>query len=84
MNQTLMNVFSLIFQVEAYPNGNFVGPTIIGNMTPEMEAYQTEIFGPVMCVVNVDTIDEVNIFWNKVSNLGVKSHLPFSAGLCGV
>merc|ERR1739838_376144 len=44
--------------VEAYPNGNFVGPTIIGNMTPEMEAYQTEIFGPVMCVVNVDTIDE--------------------------
>ena len=48
--------------MEAYPNGNFVGPTIIGNMTPEMEAYQTEIFGPVMCVVNVDTIDEVNIY----------------------
>ena len=48
----------IFFQVEAYPNGNFVGPTIIGNMTPEMEAYQTEIFGPVMCVVNVDTIDE--------------------------
>ena len=23
-----------------------------------MEAYQTEIFGPVMCVVNVDTIDD--------------------------
>ena len=50
------------FQVEKYPNGNFVGPTIIGNMTPEMEAYQTEIFGPVMCVVNVDTIDEVDIY----------------------
>merc|ERR1719189_3232364 len=44
--------------VEKYPNGNFVGPTILGNMTPEMEAYQAEIFGPVMCVVNVDTIDE--------------------------
>ena len=54
----------IFFQVEAYPNGNFVGPTIIGNMTPEMEAYQTEIFGPVMCVVNVDTIDEVNIYIN--------------------
>ena len=27
-------------------------------MTPDMEAYQTEIFGPVMCVVNVDTIDD--------------------------
>lgn len=45
-------------QVENYPNGNFVGPTIIGNMKPDMEAYKTEIFGPVMCVVNVDTIDE--------------------------
>merc|ERR1711988_1542750 len=45
-------------KVEKYPNGNFVGPTIIGNMTPDMEAYQTEIFGPVMCVVNVDTIDD--------------------------
>ena len=27
-------------------------------MKPDMEAYKTEIFGPVMCVVNVDTIDE--------------------------
>ena len=44
--------------VEKYPNGNFVGPTIITNMTRDMTAYQEEIFGPVLCVINVDTLDE--------------------------
>jgi len=45
-------------KVEKYPTGNFVGPTIITNMNPEMTAYKNEIFGPVLCVVNVDTMDE--------------------------
>jgi len=44
--------------VEKYPNGNFVGPTIINNMNTDMTAYTTEIFGPVLCVINVDTMDE--------------------------
>merc|ERR1711963_373176 len=45
-------------KVEKYPTGNFVGPTIITNMNPKMTAYKNEIFGPVLCVVNVDTMDE--------------------------
>merc|ERR1739842_63057 len=44
--------------VEDYPNGNFVGPTIISNMSTKMTAYVSEIFGPVLCVVYVDTLDE--------------------------
>merc|ERR1719297_205929 len=44
--------------VEDYPDGNFVGPTIITNMKKEMTAYINEIFGPVLCVVNVDTLEE--------------------------
>ena len=28
--------------VENYPDGNFVGPTIITEMTPDMEAYQAD------------------------------------------
>jgi len=44
--------------VEKYPNGNFMGPTIITNMNPNMKAYKTEIFGPVLCVVSVDTLEE--------------------------
>ena len=45
-------------KVEEYPNGNFVGPTIISDMNKEMTAYKEEIFGPVLCVVKVDTLDE--------------------------
>lgn len=45
-------------KVDKYPNGNFVGPTIISNVKPDMTAYKEEIFGPVLCIVNVDTLDE--------------------------
>lgn len=44
--------------VDGYPNGNWIGPTVFSNVTPDMEIYKTEIFGPVLCVVNVDSIDE--------------------------
>ena len=29
-------------------NGNFIGPTILGNVTGESELFKTEIFGPVL------------------------------------
>lgn len=45
-------------KVDKYPNGNFVGPTIISKMTPNMTAYKEEIFGPVLCVLCVDTLEE--------------------------
>ena len=41
-----------------YPDGNFVGPTIISNMNQSMDAYKNEIFGPVLCVLTVDTLEE--------------------------
>jgi len=43
---------------EKYPNGNWVGPTIIANVKPHMRCYREEIFGPVLVCLNVDTIDE--------------------------
>lgn len=41
-----------------YPNGNWVSPTIISNVTPDMTCYKEEIFGPVLVCLNVDTIDD--------------------------
>lgn len=38
--------------------GNFLGPTILTDVKPGMRAYDEEIFGPVLAVVNVDTFDE--------------------------
>lgn len=44
--------------VEGYPNGNFVGPTIIDNVTPDMTCYKEEIFGPVLLCMRADSMEE--------------------------
>lgn len=44
--------------VEGYESGNWVGPTVFSKVTPEMSIYQEEIFGPVLCCIEVDTLDE--------------------------
>lgn len=46
------------FTPEKYPNGNWVGPTIITNVKPHMKCYTEEIFGPVLVCLNVDHLDE--------------------------
>jgi malonate-semialdehyde dehydrogenase (acetylating) / methylmalonate-semialdehyde dehydrogenase len=45
-------------KVPGYEQGNFIGPTIFSAVTPAMKIYTTEIFGPVMVIVNVNTLDE--------------------------
>ncbi|KAJ6257812.1 Omega-crystallin [Drechslerella dactyloides] len=46
------------YRPEKYPNGNFVGPTILANVTTEMKCYKEEIFGPVLVCLNVDTLED--------------------------
>jgi malonate-semialdehyde dehydrogenase (acetylating) / methylmalonate-semialdehyde dehydrogenase len=38
--------------------GYFVGPTIVDRVTPAMDVYRREVFGPVLSVVRVDTLDD--------------------------
>lgn len=45
-------------QVAGYDNGFFVGATLIDRVTPEMVSYKEEIFGPVLQVVRVNTMEE--------------------------
>jgi len=45
-------------QVEGYPNGNFVGPTLFTNVTTDMDIYTQEIFGPALCVLEAETLEE--------------------------
>jgi malonate-semialdehyde dehydrogenase (acetylating)/methylmalonate-semialdehyde dehydrogenase len=45
-------------KVAGYEKGNFIGPTIFSGVSPGMKIYTTEIFGPVMVIVGVDTLDE--------------------------
>ncbi|NRD69829.1 CoA-acylating methylmalonate-semialdehyde dehydrogenase [Psychrobacter okhotskensis] len=44
--------------VEGYEKGNFVGPTIFDNVTSDMQIYQQEIFGPVLCIMRAADLDE--------------------------
>ncbi|KAF8745101.1 hypothetical protein AX14_010571 [Amanita brunnescens Koide BX004] len=42
--------------VPEYPNGNFLGPTIIDANT-SMQCYKEEIFAPVLVLLHADTLD---------------------------
>ena len=45
-------------QVEGYEQGNFVGQTIFSQVTAGMRIYKEEIFGPVLAIICVDTLEE--------------------------
>uniref|UniRef100_A0A671S3Q3 methylmalonate-semialdehyde dehydrogenase (CoA acylating) n=1 Tax=Sinocyclocheilus anshuiensis TaxID=1608454 RepID=A0A671S3Q3_9TELE len=52
-------------KVKGYENGNFVGPTIISSVTPDMKCYNEEIFGPVLVVLEADSLDDAIKIVNK-------------------
>jgi malonate-semialdehyde dehydrogenase (acetylating)/methylmalonate-semialdehyde dehydrogenase len=45
-------------QIAGYEDGFFVGATLIDGVTASMVSYKEEIFGPVLQVVRVNTMDE--------------------------
>jgi malonate-semialdehyde dehydrogenase (acetylating) / methylmalonate-semialdehyde dehydrogenase len=57
--------------VPGFEDGFFVGPTVIDNVTPAMDVYREEIFGPVLSVVRVDDVDEA---------IGLVNSNPFGNG----
>lgn len=54
--------------VKGYEKGNFVGPTVFTDVTPEMDIYSQEIFGPVLCIVGVETLEEAIAYINANEN----------------
>ncbi|GKY87957.1 CoA-acylating methylmalonate-semialdehyde dehydrogenase [Sinisalibacter aestuarii] len=46
------------FTLQGYEDGFFVGPTLFDNVTPEMDIYKEEIFGPVLSQVRTDSYEE--------------------------
>lgn len=55
-------------RVDGYKDGNFVGPTIFSGVKPGMKIYDQEIFGPVLCIVSAETLDEAIKFINDNPN----------------
>ena len=46
------------YVVPGFEDGFFVGPTVIDQVTSEMDVYRQEIFGPVLSVVRSESVDE--------------------------
>jgi malonate-semialdehyde dehydrogenase (acetylating)/methylmalonate-semialdehyde dehydrogenase len=46
------------FRLQGYEGGNFIGGCLFDRVTPEMDIYKTEIFGPVLCTVRAHSYDE--------------------------
>jgi malonate-semialdehyde dehydrogenase (acetylating)/methylmalonate-semialdehyde dehydrogenase len=47
-----------------FESGNYINATILDNVTPDMQCYTEEIFGPVLSIVRVDTLDEAIALMN--------------------
>jgi malonate-semialdehyde dehydrogenase (acetylating)/methylmalonate-semialdehyde dehydrogenase len=52
-------------KVPGFEKGNFLGPTVLAGVTPNMDCYKDEIFAPVLVCVEVDTMDEAISLINK-------------------
>ncbi len=40
------------------PDGAYLGPTILDDVTPEMDIAQEEVFGPVLTIIQAPTLDQ--------------------------
>ncbi|WP_232461467.1 CoA-acylating methylmalonate-semialdehyde dehydrogenase [Thalassotalea crassostreae] len=54
--------------VPGYEKGNFVGPTMFSGVTTDMDIYTQEIFGPALCVLEAETLDEAIAIINANEN----------------
>ena len=76
--------------------GYWIGPTLIDNVTREMPAGREEIFGPVLSIIHVDTVDEAialensnpygnaSAVYTTSGDVARKVMNGVDAGMCGV
>ena len=53
------------FKLQGYENGFFLGGTLFDKVTPAMQSYQDEIFGPVLQIARAKNFDEAIALPNK-------------------
>ena len=51
--------------IPGYEKGYFIKPTILDNLSPKNEIASTEIFGPVLGIMHVDSLDEAITLINQ-------------------
>jgi len=66
--------------IPGYEKGNFIKPTILENVVPDGELVSTEIFGPVMSLLPMESLDQAIDFVNE-NRYGNMACLFTSSGL---
>ena len=78
------------------PGGYWVGPTLLDNVTADIPAGCEEIFGPVLSIIRVNTLDEAiqlenanpygnaSAIYTTSGDVARKVMREVSAGMCGV
>lgn len=61
------------YKPAGFEKGNFLGPTILANVTPNMKCYTEEIFGPVLICMEAETLDE---------SIALINNNPYGNGTC--
>ncbi len=46
------------FSLQGYEDGFYLAPTLIDRVTPAMQSYQEEIFGPVLQILRTETLED--------------------------
>ena len=67
-------------KVKGYPKGYFLGPTILGNVGPDMTIAKEEAFGPVADLIRARSLDEAIEWINTKTNWGHSACILTSSG----
>ena len=54
------------FQVEGYPEGHWVGPTVLEGVEPGMSLGQEEIFGPVLGLTHAESVEDAIALMHEI------------------
>ncbi len=54
-----------LLNLAQYEDGFFIGPSLFDNVTPNMSIYQKELFGPVLSILRMNSLEEAMACMNQ-------------------
>ena len=63
-----------------YPDGFYLGPTVLDGVTPEMRVAREEVFGPIASVMSSESLDQAIEMINRSTNFGNMACIYTSSG----
>jgi acyl-CoA reductase-like NAD-dependent aldehyde dehydrogenase len=84
----LLDGSDFVLDEAGYENGNWVGTTVFADVSEDRVIYQEKIFGPVLCYMTVDTLEQAivlvnrNPYGNATSILSTEIYMPMVNKQC--